>query len=165
MSLMEQDIHYIEQPLDHFNFQLKKITFKQRFLINDQFYQTGKEMIIVDFVFQILHILTLKGGPVFLWVGSEEELSPIYIQNSLLSSMAPNYHALLVLVEHRYYGKSTPFQNPTNEQLQYLSIQQVTLISRLTRKVLMDYAKLVAHINNQLGITGPWFTFGGSYGG
>jgi dipeptidyl-peptidase-2 len=69
--------------------------------------------------------------------------------------------ALVIFVEHRYYGSSLPFGNASfsNENLRYLTIQQA----------LEDYAVIITALQNEYGLVFsaavPWITVGGSYGG
>lgn len=79
-----------------------------------------------------------------------------------LSSRASKLNALVIFVEHRYYGSSLPF-GPVHsfEQpgISFLNIEQA----------LEDYAVIVTELQTSLGLTGsnavPWIALGGSYGG
>uniref|UniRef100_A0A3Q1JLL3 Uncharacterized protein n=1 Tax=Anabas testudineus TaxID=64144 RepID=A0A3Q1JLL3_ANATE len=76
----------IHQPLDHFNRQ-DVSTFPQRFFVNDAYWQR-------------------PDGPVFLFIGGE---GPIYEFDVLAGhhvDMAEEHRALLLAVEHRFYGDS-----------------------------------------------------------
>jgi dipeptidyl-peptidase-2 len=71
--------------------------------------------------------------------------------------IAPEFNALIVFAEHRYYGESLPFAlNVTfdREHIGYLSIEQA----------LADYATLLLALKTQYN-NAPVITFGGSYGG
>lgn len=63
--------------------------------------------------------------------------------------IAPEYHAMLVFAEHRYYGESMP-----TSDYSHLSSEQA----------LADFAVLVADLKEQYGDV-PFVAFGGSYGG
>ncbi|CAE7713697.1 PRCP [Symbiodinium sp. KB8] len=75
--------------------------------------------------------------------------------------LAPEFNALLVFGEHRYFGKSLPFGNetysdPKSGKLRFLSSEQA----------LADYAKLLTHLKEQWNAhDAPIVSFGGSYGG
>lgn len=73
--------------------------------------------------------------------------------------IAPQFNAMLVFSEHRYYGTSLPFgdQSFTKENVVYLSVEQA----------LADHAVLIDHIksNTSGANTSSVIAFGGSYGG
>ncbi|KAG8307505.1 hypothetical protein J6590_020635 [Homalodisca vitripennis] len=72
--------------------------------------------------------------------------------------IAPDFKALIVFAEHRYYGESLPFGNKSREpeHLGYLSSSQA----------LMDYVELIAELKqNKQDNRHPVIVFGGSYGG
>uniref|UniRef100_A0A3Q2UET1 Uncharacterized protein n=1 Tax=Fundulus heteroclitus TaxID=8078 RepID=A0A3Q2UET1_FUNHE len=90
---------HIYQPLDHFNRQNVN-TFPQRFFVNEAYWQR-------------------PDGPVFLFIGGE---GPIYHFDVLAGhhvDMAKEHRALLVAVEHRFYGDSI---NPDGLKTENLEI-------------------------------------------
>jgi len=69
---------------------------------------------------------------------------------------APRLGALLVFAEHRYYGKSQPFNETTKQNIGFLSSEQA----------LADYATLIDFLKDSLTChESPIIAFGGSYGG
>uniref|UniRef100_A0A8D0BRG3 Thymus-specific serine protease n=1 Tax=Salvator merianae TaxID=96440 RepID=A0A8D0BRG3_SALMN len=128
---------YIRQPLDHFN-KREPITFGQRFWINEQYWQK-------------------PGGPVFLYIGGESALS----QSSVLSGhhveLAQKYGALLVSLEHRFYGRSINLDGLQDKNLQFLSSQQA----------LSDLVSFHHYVTQKYGLmsNNTWICFGGSYPG
>lgn len=48
------------------------------------------------------------GGPIFIYVGGEWEISAPWIQAGRFYDIAKEVGAFLVYTEHRYYGKSRP---------------------------------------------------------
>lgn len=95
---------YIEQSLDHFNPQDER-RWMMRYYENDIYFQTG--------------------GPIFIYLGGEWQISPGSItQGSLIVEMAQENEGILFYTEHRYYGLSRPTANTTTENLQYLTIDQ-----------------------------------------
>lgn len=49
-----------------------------------------------------------KGGPVFLMLGGEREANPAWLQNGHWVRQALVHKAMLIYLEHRYYGQSRP---------------------------------------------------------
>ena len=69
---------------------------------------------------------------------------------------APEFGALLVFAEHRYYGESKPFGSAAIDNMWYLSTEQA----------LADYAELIFYLKTTLNAhKSPVISFGGSYGG
>ncbi|KAJ9085083.1 Thymus-specific serine protease [Entomophthora muscae] len=60
-------------------------TFKQCYFMNHQYYK--------------------KGGPAFLFIGREGELSSKWAQLSILNKAAEKHGGVVFALEHRYYGK------------------------------------------------------------
>lgn len=136
--------HYFTQHLDHFD-RMETSTFQQRYFVNDT-YWTGA-----------------ADAPVFMCVGGE---GPALDWMVLVSSVhcntmvehAEQYGALLVALEHRYYGLSNPFGTDySTEHLQWLNTEQA----------LGDVASFHVHISGLYNLTNSnrWVTFGGSYPG
>lgn len=74
--------------------------------------------------------------------------------------IAPGYNALLVFAEHRYYGKSMPFENKTYysdpKYMGYLNAEQA----------LVDFVDLISYLKTKPNMrNSPVIVFGGSYGG
>jgi serine protease 16 len=71
--------------------------------------------------------------------------------------LAPKHNALMLALEHRYYGPSNPFGDFATENLKWLNTEQA----------LGDLAYFVSMINDQYKLTGAnrWVTWGGSYPG
>lgn len=134
---------FIELPVDHFDLIGNK-TFKLRYLVYNYYH--------------------VKGGPIFIYTGNEADIN-IFVKNTgFLFDIAPVFNALVVFVEHRYYGQSLPFGNASfssPEQLRYLT----------TTQVLKDFVYVIEELkrNYLKGMiskdTYPFVAFGGSYGG
>ncbi|XP_060537305.1 lysosomal Pro-X carboxypeptidase [Cylas formicarius] len=132
---------YIEMPLDHFSF-TSNATFKLRYLVNDTYFR--------------------QPSPVFFYTGNEGDISMFAQNTGFLFDSAPEFKALIVFAEHRYYGTSLPFGNlsySSPSHLGYLSSQQA----------LADYVYLINDLQKQYAIGDgqklPVVAFGGSYGG
>ena len=71
--------------------------------------------------------------------------------------IAPDYNAILVFAEHRYYGESLPFGNSSYHNLS-------TLAYLSSEQALADFAVLIEDLGMKYGHA-PVVAFGGSYGG
>ncbi|XP_076254255.1 lysosomal Pro-X carboxypeptidase-like [Rhynchophorus ferrugineus] len=135
---------YIDVPIDHFTFSSANDTFKLRYLLTEDYY--------------------VKGGPTFIYCGNEADITVFFQNTGFLLDIAPQFNALVVFAEHRYYGKSMPFGKnslTSPEYLKYLSSAQaladfVWLIDILGQKY---YSTMITND------TYPFIAFGGSYGG
>ncbi|XP_064089030.1 putative serine protease K12H4.7 [Macrobrachium nipponense] len=96
------------------------------------------------------------GGPVFLMIGGEGPADPIWMVEGAWTLYAQEMNALLLMLEHRYYGKSHPTEDASVENLVYLSSEQA----------LADLAEFTVKMQEELGLTdNKWVAFGGSYPG
>ena len=133
---------YKEQRLDHFS-QEETRTWKQRYFVNDTFFDGS--------------------GPVFLCVGGEgSELTPEVVKTgtvhcAVMVELAKQVGALILALEHRYYGESQPVSDLSTANLKWLT----------SRQALGDIAQFHAYISEIYNLTGDkkWVTFGGSYPG
>ncbi|KAK9127867.1 hypothetical protein Syun_016664 [Stephania yunnanensis] len=135
---------YFTQNLDHFNFNPQSYQiFQQRYLINDRFWAKNN-------------------APIFVYTGNEGDIEWFAQNTGFMFEVAPKFKALLVFIEHRYYGKSIPFggdkevANSNTSTLGYLSSTQA----------LADYATLIIDLKKNLtAYDSPVVVIGGSYGG
>jgi len=133
---------YKEQQLDHFS-QEETRTWKQRYFVNDTFFDGS--------------------GPVFLCVGGEgSELTPDVVKTgtvhcAVMVELAKQIGALILALEHRYYGESQPVSDLSTANLKWLT----------SRQALGDMAQFHAYISKLYNLKGDkkWVTFGGSYPG
>ncbi|KAK1614558.1 hypothetical protein QYE76_020075 [Lolium multiflorum] len=139
--------HYFPQELDHFSFTPASSTvFYQRYLVNDSFWARSPADDKV-------------AGPIFVYTGNESPVEVFVDNTGFMFDIAPKFGALLVFIEHRYYGESLPFGNrsyESPEKLGYLTSTQA----------LADYALLITSLKRNLSaVDSPVVVFGGSYGG
>uniref|UniRef100_A0A6N2M2P0 Serine carboxypeptidase S28 family protein n=1 Tax=Salix viminalis TaxID=40686 RepID=A0A6N2M2P0_SALVM len=132
--------HYFPQVLDHFTFQPKSSKiFYQKYLVNSHYWR--------------------RGAPIFVYTGNEGDIEWFASNTGFLLDIAPKFRALLVFIEHRFYGESMPFGNKSYksaETLGYLNSQQA----------LADFAILIRSLKHNLSSeASPVVVFGGSYGG
>jgi hypothetical protein len=93
-----------------------------------------------------------SGSPVFLVLCGESTCSAGWLSGNV-RSLAEKFHAHLVALEHRYYGKSQPFPDLTVEHLRYLTVAQT----------LEDIHRFQTFAMKGLGLTGKWIVSGASY--
>ncbi|KAM8704255.1 hypothetical protein ACLKA7_008799 [Drosophila subpalustris] len=94
---------WIEQKLDHFNDSDTR-NWQMRYMLNDVFFKSG--------------------GPMFIFLGGEWEISQGRITGGHMYDMASEHNGLLAYTEHRYYGESKPLPDLSNENIQYLHVKQ-----------------------------------------
>ena len=133
---------YFTQRLDHFDGSVNG-TFQQRYFLNATYFTAD--------------------GPVFLCVGGEGpalDASVLYhsVHCSDATELAARAGALLVALEHRYYGRSVPVSAERGAmRLRHLSSQQAV----------GDIAAFHGFVAEKMNLTSAnkWVTFGGSYPG
>lgn len=104
------------------------------------------------------------GHPILVIMGGEDTLDLPMLYPYVNKGIAKEFHAFVLSPEHRFYGKSQPVRNPTDQELmKFLSPDQA----------LMDAIALIHEIRLSLGCNPdpssfdycPVITFGGSYPG
>ncbi|GAU16130.1 hypothetical protein TSUD_340010 [Trifolium subterraneum] len=137
---------FYTQILDHFNFNPQSYqTFQQRYLINDTYWGGAK-----------------KKAPIFVYTGNEGNIEWFTENTGFMFEKAPHFNALLVFIEHRFYGKSLPFGG--NKKVAYANSSTLGYLS--STQALADYATLIIDLKKNLSATeSPVVVFGGSYGG
>ncbi|KAK2954094.1 putative Thymus-specific serine protease [Blattamonas nauphoetae] len=91
------------QKLDHFDPTNTK-TFKQRYLVNDTYYRNSHTM--------------------YLYLNGEAPLRASRSDGEYALTLSKLHKAVLVVLEHRYYGESQPFTDHSTQNLKYLSAKQ-----------------------------------------
>ncbi|XP_050906535.1 probable serine protease EDA2 isoform X2 [Lathyrus oleraceus] len=76
--------------------------------------------------------------------------------------LANKFGAAVVSLEHRYYGKSSPFRTLATENLRYLSSKQALFDLAVFRQ---SYQESLNARLNRTKTDNPWFVFGVSYPG
>lgn len=73
--------------------------------------------------------------------------------------IAPEFGALLIFAEHRYYGESMPYGNKS-----YMDLKHLGYLT--SRQALADYVDLIQYVKSKPEYKySPVIVFGGSYGG
>ncbi|KAF8403131.1 hypothetical protein HHK36_011228 [Tetracentron sinense] len=135
---------YYDQTLDHFNYRPESYTtFRQKYVVNSKYWNGSN-----------------NSSPIFVYIVGEWDLTEGDYTN-IVADIAPQYQALLVYIEHRYYGESLPFgsrkeayRNASN--FGYLSIDQA----------LADLAEIITYLRKNYSAEHcPVIVYGGSYAG
>ncbi|RHY42575.1 hypothetical protein DYB38_012288 [Aphanomyces astaci] len=131
--------YFITQKLDHNDASNTKV-WSQRFFTNDEFYGG-------------------PGSPVFVYINGENVARNTTVVSTglFMNVLAKKHKALIVSLEHRYYGKSQPLSDFTTASLKYLSAEQA----------LNDLVNFQDHLTVKRNLTkdSKWVAFGGSYPG
>uniref|UniRef100_M4DML6 Serine carboxypeptidase S28 family protein n=1 Tax=Brassica campestris TaxID=3711 RepID=M4DML6_BRACM len=127
--------------------------------------------------YEYLDHLRVPDGPIFLMICGEGPCNGI--PNDYLSVLAKKFEAGVVSLEHRYYGKSSPFNSLATENLKYLSSKQALSDLAAFREyyqasLLCCFCNVVeaasidslnVKLNRSGKVDNPWFFFGASYSG
>ena len=112
-------------------------TFKQRFMVDTSF-------------------AAAPSSPVLYYICGESSCfdgsDPI---PELLKIEAKEFQANIVVLEHRYFGKSQPFDQLTRQNMRFLSFENA----------LLDLATFEKYLIQTRGFSGKWISIGGSYPG
>ncbi|XP_035710998.1 putative serine protease K12H4.7 isoform X1 [Folsomia candida] len=126
------EIGWISQPLDHFNKHDNR-TWNQKFATNNTFFRAG--------------------GPACIVIGGESPMDPRWIVFGQMVNYCQQLNGVIYMLEHRFYGESTPTPDATVESLKYLTVGQA----------LEDLAKFIKYVkSNEIHEV---ILFGGSYAG
>lgn len=110
-------------------------TFAQRYYVDNQFWNGA--------------------GPVFFLISGEGTCNGP--PGGYVATLGKQYGALLVTLEHRFYGESIPNGNALSENYKYLSVEQALAdLSNFT-----NFYKATVPGTQSV----PWVIFGGSYSG
>ncbi|KAI4322347.1 hypothetical protein L6164_022051 [Bauhinia variegata] len=138
---------YYRQTLDHFNYRPESYTtFQQRYLINFKYWAGGGAK---------------SSAPIFAYFGAEAPIDGDLKVIGFLTDNAASFKALIVYIEHRYYGQSVPFGS-RKEALKNAS----TIGYFNSAQAIADYAEVIIHIKKKFHAqNSPVIVIGGSYGG
>nr|GLL34010.1 lysosomal Pro-X carboxypeptidase-like [Ipomoea trifida] len=133
---------YYTQTLDHFNYAPESYaTFQQRYIVNSKYWGGAQ-----------------SNSPIFAWLGAESPIDFDPKTAGFLPNITPHFKALLVYIEHRFYGESIPFgEGLINDTIRgFFNSAQA----------LADYAQVLLYIKASLSAhDSPIIVIGGSYGG
>lgn len=96
-------------------------------------------------------------GPVFMMIGGEGPLSARWVSVGSMVEYAGKYGALVLALEHRFYGESHPLGDMSLESLKYLSSEQALADLATFHEAMIPLFSLTS--------SNRWIMFGGSYPG
>ncbi|KAF2743718.1 hypothetical protein M011DRAFT_480460 [Sporormia fimetaria CBS 119925] len=103
------------------------------------------------------------GGPVFVLLMGETagHRGRYYLQKGIVQKVTKATNGLGVIMEHRYYGTSQPFNDLSVQSLRFLSTEQALAdVDYFARNV-----KFAGIKENLTALNTPWIVYGGSYPG
>lgn len=123
-------------------------------------HSNAQTILILNFFFRYLINDKLVGDepipPILFYTGNEGDIE-LFAQNTgVMWELAIKLKAVVVFAEHRYYGKSLPFNESS-----YSSLDKLGYLS--SEQALADFADLLTFLNPKYERT--VIAFGGSYGG
>ncbi|XVF46809.1 hypothetical protein PTKIN_Ptkin03bG0058200 [Pterospermum kingtungense] len=136
---------FYRQTLDHFNYRPESYTtFLQRYVVNSKHWGGAN-----------------TSSPILVYFGAEQALDYDLSGIGFLTDNAPRFKALLVYIEHRFYGKSVPFGS------REAALKNASIRGYFTSaQALADYAAIVLHVKKTFfAKNSPVIVIGGSYGG
>eukprot|EP00253_Pinus_taeda_P022518 PITA_22518 len=144
-SAAKYSVRYYTQILDHFNFVPESYqTFQQKYLINSDHWGGASSK-----------------SPIFVYTGNEGFIEWFTQNAGFMFDIAPMFKALLVFIEHRFYGHSMPFGS---QEAAYSNSSTQGFLS--STQALADFATLITDLKRNLSAEdSPVVVFGGSYGG
>ncbi|KAF8034742.1 hypothetical protein BT93_C0910 [Corymbia citriodora subsp. variegata] len=142
----DYETFFFNQMLDHFNYRPESYTtFKQRYLINSNYWGG-----------------TNSSAPIFVYLGAESPIDGEPTTIGFLTDNAAQFKALLVYIEHRYYGESIPLGMTLEGALEDANIRGYFS----SAQALADYAAIIMHVKHKLKArNSPVIVVGASYGG
>ncbi|KAL3718208.1 hypothetical protein ACJRO7_003357 [Eucalyptus globulus] len=137
---------FFDQTLDHFSYTPQSYaTFKQRYFIDSRYWGGAN-----------------SSAPIFVYLGAESSLDGAPTLIGFLRDNAAQFKALLVYIEHRYYGQSIPLGMSFEEALENADIRGYFS----SAQALADYVAVIMHVKRERNaIKSPVIVVGGSYGG
>ncbi|KAG8950856.1 hypothetical protein FRC04_007088 [Tulasnella sp. 424] len=139
--------HNFTQLIDHSN--PSAGGFRQRYFFSDQYYKG-------------------QGSPIIITTPGEQSADGFYTDltgSTLLNAMLKEWGAAGVILEYRYWGKSSPFDRLTTENLAFLTVNQtIEDYKYFIENVDLPWSRGSGSYNSKPSVT-PWVNMGCSYPG
>ncbi|XP_071723483.1 uncharacterized protein [Rutidosis leptorrhynchoides] len=142
---LEYEVYNYTQTLDHFNFKPESyMTFQNRYVIISKYWGGAS-----------------KNAPIFVYTGEETDVIGDVEYLGFPHILAQRFGALLVYIEHRYYGTSMPFGSEDEAYSNSSTLGYFT-----SEQALADYAQIIVDLKKNMSAENcPVITIGASYGG
>lgn len=142
---LEYEVYNYTQTLDHFNFKPESyMTFQQRYVVTSQNWGGPT-----------------NNSPIFLYTGEERDIMNDVEELGFPHTLAARFNALLVYIEHRYYGTSMPFGSKEEAYKNTSTLGYFT-----SEQALADYAQIIVDLKKNMSAeNSPVIAIGASYGG
>ncbi|KAL9236413.1 hypothetical protein vseg_011088 [Gypsophila vaccaria] len=146
------DLHPLNftQKLDHFSTLAEEITFQQTVVVDDSHWEAGR-------------------GPFLVYLGDESGMYSSFDPSPfpLLETIARETKALIVCIEHRFYGQSKPFGSIEKAMADHrvracLTIEQTledykTIILSLKQNISAKHSPVVVFGSGYVGVLAAYF--------
>jgi len=153
---------YDHQTLDHFGWSVSTVRWSQHYLYSTQHWLPPSD--------------PNGPGPIFLYAGNEGPIETFAGNSGWMFELAESFNAMLVFVEHRFYGRSMPWGDG-NATMSYANVSTLSLLT--SEQAIADYVQFVEWMRaggheSEIGPFSqcrgncssiPVIVFGGSYGG
>ncbi|KAJ5097569.1 serine carboxypeptidase S28-domain-containing protein [Penicillium angulare] len=155
--------YYFDVPVDHFSSNTD--TYKNRYYVNDTYYQTGGPVILQDMGEE-----GFTQSAAQTYMGGEDA-------RSASMELAKQLHGIVIGWEHRYYGRSLPVEMDDDTYIpkqgldgyKYLTVQQaledVAYFANNFNKTDLADNKVIKSTASLDPYHTPWIFVGGSYPG
>ncbi|KAG6518809.1 hypothetical protein ZIOFF_022290 [Zingiber officinale] len=171
-AYLTKEEHWFDQTLDHFS-PTDHRKFGQRFYEYVDFFEVAKGPIFLkicgesacngivnDYLSSSAELIVNPKGSVEVLLNSCSSEVKLH-ELEVVFVIAKKFGAAIVSLEHRYYGKSSPFKELTTANLRFLSSKQALFDLAVFRQYYQGYL----NVNYNLSRESPWFVFGVSYSG
>ena len=119
---------YDHQTLDHFGWsRLRPVRWSQHYLYSTQHWLPPSD--------------PNGPGPIFLYAGNEGPIETFAGNSGWMFELAESFNAMLVFVEHRFYGRSMPWGEGGNATLSYANVSTLSLLT--SEQAIADYVQFV----------------------
>ncbi|KAJ1991684.1 hypothetical protein GGI25_004050 [Coemansia spiralis] len=108
----------------------------------------------------------MPGGPIFVTTAGESALTSYNIDGTYITELAQSTSGMIIAIEHRFYGQSSPMPDLSGASLQYLTIDNVLEdFASIIRAIKANTANSTTTLPFLVNASSPIIFAGGSYAG